>query len=176
MKKIAECSGMELIWKQPNAFKMEYVLSAGDQEAATLQFRSSFGTFATAQSADGCWTFRRVGFFQTRVTIRDFTTDIELAEFHNNTWTSGGSLVLPNGRVYKASTNFWQTRFQFYDPHFQFLFQYSNIGGFFHSSAKVIISPAALAISELPWMLILAWYLSILMRWDAAAAASVANS
>ena len=173
MKKIAELSGMELRWEQPDAFKMEYILYAGDQEAATLQFRSSFGSFATARSADGCWTFKRVGFFQTHVTIRDCETDVDLAEFHNNTWTSGGTLELADGRRYKASTNFWQTQFEFCNEQEDVLFQYSKIGGFVHSSAQVVIQPVALTIPELPWLVILAWYLSILMNQDAAAAAAV---
>jgi len=35
-------------------FKMEYELRAGAELVATLCFRSSFGTLATAQSTDGC--------------------------------------------------------------------------------------------------------------------------
>ena len=46
---------------------MEYELRAGDMLAATLRFRSSFGSFATAEDGDGCWTFKRVGFWQTSV-------------------------------------------------------------------------------------------------------------
>ena len=55
-------SGQTLKWLQPNWLKMEYELHAGEEVVATLRFRSSFGTLATAQSADGCWTFKRVGF------------------------------------------------------------------------------------------------------------------
>jgi len=68
MRKIAELIGQQLKWGQPSAFKMQYELQAGDELAATLRFRSSFGSFATGESADGCWTFKRTGFWQTRVT------------------------------------------------------------------------------------------------------------
>jgi len=172
MKRIAELSAMELRWEQPNTFKLEYSLLSGDQEAANLQFRSAFGSFATARSADGCWTFKRVGFFQTRVTIRDCNSEADIAVFHNNTWTSGGSLELLDGRRYPASTNFWQTQFEFRTEQGEQLIQYTKIGGFFHSSAQVLILPAAIAIPELPWMVILGWYLAILMQQDAAAAAA----
>jgi len=64
MQKIAMQSNQALQWRQPHLFKMEYELHAGDELVATLRFRSSFGTLATAQSADGCWTFKRAGFFQ----------------------------------------------------------------------------------------------------------------
>ena len=65
VKKIGEMIGRKLEWVQPSAWKMQYELRAGDELIATLRFRSSFGSFATAESADGCWTFKRVGFWQT---------------------------------------------------------------------------------------------------------------
>ncbi|HEY0722558.1 MAG TPA: hypothetical protein VGD41_00915, partial [Pyrinomonadaceae bacterium] len=65
MRKIADVVGQELEWVQPSVFKMQYELRAGDELAATLRFRSSFGSLATGESADGCWTFKRIGFWQT---------------------------------------------------------------------------------------------------------------
>src|SRR5512146_2113843 len=106
MKKIHELIGRELKWTQPSAMKMEYELHAGDEVAATLHFRSSFGSFATATSADGSWTFKRVGFWQTQVTIRASGAATNLAIFKNNTWSGGGTLELPDGRKYPANTNF----------------------------------------------------------------------
>jgi hypothetical protein len=79
MKRLAELMGRELKWTQPGAFKMNYELLAGDELAATLRFRSSFGSLATAESADGCWTFKRAGFFQTRVTIRVCGEEADIA-------------------------------------------------------------------------------------------------
>jgi len=106
-------SGQTLKWLQPNWLKMEYELHAGEEVVATLRFRSSFGTLATAQSADGCWTFKRVGFFQTRVTVRTCDSENDLAVFKNNTWKGGGTLILAGGREYPVSTNFWQTEYAF---------------------------------------------------------------
>ena len=95
MMKMAELIGRELKWVQPHALKMEYELRAGEMLAATLHFRSSFGSFATATSADGSWTFKRVGFWQTRVTVRTSGTETDLAVFRNNTWSGGGTLEFP---------------------------------------------------------------------------------
>lgn len=173
MRRITELTGLELKWEQPNSFKMEYSLFAGDETAATLNFRSSFGSFATAESADGCWTFKRVGFFQTRVNIRVCNSETDIASFRNNTWKHGGTLELPDGREYRASTNFWMTEFDFTTPAEEVLFSYRRIGGFIHRSAYVEIAPGALIVPELPWMVMLAWYLVIMMQQDAAAAAAV---
>jgi hypothetical protein len=77
---------------QPSAWREAYELRAGDDLVATLRFRSAFGSFATAETAEDCWTFKRVGFWKTHVTVRRCGADEDLAVFHNNTWNGGGTM------------------------------------------------------------------------------------
>jgi hypothetical protein len=168
VKKIAEMIGQELKWVQPSAWKMEYELRAGNELMATLRFRSSFGSFATAESADGCWTFKRVGFWQTRVTIRGCGSDMDIATFKNDTWSGGGTLELPDSRKILASTNFWQTNFEFKTEAEETLVRFKT-GGLVHFSAIVEIQPSAAGVPELPWMVMFGWYFAVMMYMDAAA-------
>ena len=108
MKKIAEIAQRKLKWSQPKALKREYELRADRELVATLKYRSAWGSFAIAESADGCWTFKRVGFWQTKATIRASGSDTDVAVFNNNTWANGGTLELTDGRKYPATSNFWQ--------------------------------------------------------------------
>jgi len=172
VKKIAEVIGRELEWVQPSAWKMEYELRAGDELIATLRFRSLFGSFATAESADGCWTFKRVGFWQTRVTIRGCGSETDSATFKNNTWSGGGTLDLPDGRKILANTNLWQTNFELRTEAGAALVRY-KIGGVVHLSAKVEIQPDIAGIPELPWLVMFAWYLAVMMHMDTASSAGV---
>src|SRR5262245_28986273 len=112
MKRIHDFVGRELEWTQPGAMKREFELRVGDEIVATLKFRSLFGSFATAVTADGSWTFKRVGFWHTRVTICPAESDREIATFRNATWTAGGTLELSDGRKLKANTNAWMTRYE----------------------------------------------------------------
>jgi hypothetical protein len=171
MQKIVSSIGQPLEWQQPNLFKMEYELKSGDSLLATLRFRSTWGTFATAETADGCWTFKRVGFWQTRVTIHSCNSEDEIAAFKNNTWSDGGSLLFPDTRKYLANTNFWQTQLEFKTENGEPLIQFKNVG-FVHPSAKVIIHESAKTIPELSWIVSLGWYLIIMMQNDSSAAAS----
>ncbi|MCI0486696.1 MAG: hypothetical protein L0229_08860, partial [Blastocatellia bacterium] len=147
MKKIPEIVGQQLKWVQPSAFKMQYELQAGDSTAATLRFRSSFGSFATGESADGCWTFKRVGFWQTRATIRTCGADQErnlyadIATFKNNTWSGGGTLELPDGRKFLATTNFWQTNLEFQDESGGALIQFKSGGLLYCARGKTKVFP-----------------------------------
>ncbi len=172
MLHLAELNGSDLKWVQPRALKMEYELRAGDILAATLSFRSSFGSFATAASADGSWTFKRVGFWQTRVTVRASGTETDLAVFRNNTWSGGGTLELPDGRNYPANTNFWATQYEFRTEKGEALISYKKIGGMLHMSSAVEIHTPAKDLAEMPWMVVLGWYLTVMMYMDSAAVAA----
>ena len=70
MYKIAEYYQQTLKWVQPKMLKEAYELRSGEELIATLTFRGIAGTFATAESGDGSWTFKRVGFWQNKATIR----------------------------------------------------------------------------------------------------------
>ena len=84
---------------------------------ATLRFRSSSGSLATAESAEGCWTFKRVGFLQTRVTIRPLAAD----------------------------TNCWMTKFAFSSETDDPLVRFTKIGGLLKLSSTVEILPTVAA-------------------------------
>jgi hypothetical protein len=172
MKRLADLINRELKWTQPGALKMHYELHAGDELAATLRFRSAFGTLATGESADGCWTFKRAGFFQTRATIRVCGEETNVAVFKNNTWSGGGTLELPGGRQVFATTNLWQTNLEFNTESGEALLRFKS-AGLIHLSAQVEIQQAAIELAELPWMVMLGWYLIVMMNMDSAASAAI---
>lgn len=170
MRRIADLADQPLKWEQPSALKMEYELrTEGGEPAATLRFRSSFGSFATAQGADVCWTFKRIGFFRTQVTIRVCGSDDDIANFKNNTWTSGGTLELADGRKFQAATNFWQTKFGFETESGEKLIEFEQ-SGLLRLSVTVEIHPSAVSMAELPLMVTLGCYLIVMMNTDAAVA------
>lgn len=170
--KLTDWTGRRLKWVQPHALKMEYELHADDAVAATLNFRSAWGSFAAATSGDGAWTFKRVGFWQTRVTVRAEGADQELAVFRNNTWSGGGTLELPDGRKYPANTNFWSTRYEFKTEGGDSLVSFVKIEGLLHLSAEVELHPLARTVPEMPWVVMLGWYLTVMMFMDSASASA----
>ena len=95
-----------------------------------------------AESADGCWSFKRVGFFKTKVTIRQCDSDQDIALYFPNTWSQGGTLELEDGRKYRATTNFWSTELRFETEGGERLLAVKT-GGFINMRADVEIAPAA---------------------------------
>lgn len=173
MKRIVQLADRELQWvKLDRASGGGYALRDGEDTVATLRFRSSWGTFATAESADGAWTFKRVGFLQTRVTIRASGNEDEIAVFKNNSWTGGGTLELPDGQHLTADTNCWMTKFSFSAETGEPLVRFTRIGGLLKLSSNVEVLPAGAAFLAAPWLVMLGWYLTVQMHNDAAAVAA----
>ena len=161
MMKMTELIGHELRWVQlPRAWKSEYELRTGDIIAATLRFRSFIGTSATAASADGSWTFKG-GYYRTKVTVRASGAETDSAVFKWNTWNTRGTLELPDGRKYLANRNFWSGDVEFKTETGDTLISYRKIGGRLHKSSEVEIHAPAKEVPEMPWMVLLWWYLTI---------------
>lgn len=169
MRVIRDVADRELTWSQPSMFASEYELHAGGDLAGSLAFRSSFGTFATGATGDGVWTFKRVGFWKSFVTIREQDSPDDLARYEHATWSFGGTLELVDGRKYHLDTNFWQTEFKLMTEGDRPLVVFRKISGVFHASSIVDVRPEARSLDELPWMVLLGWYLTVMMQRDTAA-------
>ena len=168
MRNLCDFLDQQLTWVQPHGLKREYVLRARDKVVATLGFRSLFSSFATGESADGRWTFKRerVGSVGTRVTVRACGTDADLAVFKDDTWTYGGTLEFPDGRQIRTATNFWGTQYAFKTAAGEVLFRFEKRGVipwfFLRLGGTVEIARAGAGTAELPWMLMLGWYLMVM--------------
>jgi hypothetical protein len=148
---------------------MHYELQSAHEVAATLRFRKSFRTFAIAQSEDGCWTFRRVGFWKKRVMIRPCGAETDVAVFRYNTWSEGGTLEVRDGRRVLADIDHWQTYVEFRAESGDTLIKF-EVHGLKRRSAAVEIQPKAVLMPELPLMVFLGWYLIIITQTDLASA------
>jgi len=175
MQAIGKLVGQRLRWVQPSGWSMKYQLEADGQPIASLEFRSMLGSFATGESEDGAWTFKRTGFIRTGVTIRKRGEDADVATFANSTWSGGGTLHLPDGRTLRASTNLWHSQIVFENDTGERLLTFKG-GGILHLSAEIAIDPAGSRMPELPWIVMLGCYLMVMLRSDSGAAAAASAS
>jgi hypothetical protein len=174
MERLDHDTGSIMHWSQPHAARTEYELRSRTALLATLTVNNMFGTLATARSADGCWTFKRIGFWQNRANIRACGSDTDVAIFTNNTWDGGGTLEFLQGPAFKASTNFWKTSFAFTTDTGEPLIAF-DFGGVFHRSSDVHLSPLAAQIPETPLLVLFGWYLILMLSEDHGAGAVVVN-
>jgi len=78
MRRLSEVAERLLAWEPagPRAFE----LRSGRETLATLRWNKPTGSLATGEAAEGRWTFKRVGFFRTRITIRTAGSEFDVAE------------------------------------------------------------------------------------------------
>ena len=105
----------ELVWCQNRAARDEHELRAGETLVATLRQPSVWRSAAAATTANGSWTFDRVGIWRMTSTIRDAGTGAELGRFEPR-WTGTGLLNLASGARYRwDKANFWATQYVWRD-------------------------------------------------------------
>ena len=173
--------GSHLSWSQPKALQRTFELRDGDRLLGTLSFATSWGSLAEASMAAGEWTFKRVGFFRPRVTVRRREQETDLAVYQPKGWGSEGELQFAGGRIYAwKPANFWATRFNFVDATGRALVAFkpgaeeSKWSDIFKFQALVEIDHSASRLEELPLLVSLGWYLMILHHQDSASGGAVA--
>ncbi len=163
----------ELVWHQPSIMKRQYELRIAEETIGKLDWVNSWGSLATAELSGERWTFKRVGVFNIRITVRREGSDEDIAVF-KPTWTGAGTLSFPDGRTFQwKSLNFWQTDWAWVNPGDHPFVRLVSKGKMLRLEAAVAIEPLASALPELPLLVLLCWYLMV-MAWEDASVSTVA--
>jgi hypothetical protein len=180
MKSLNETVDKNLSWIQPKALNLLYELRTEDELFGTLTFPKTFGSLAKAETADGKWTLKRVGYFNTRITIRKFGQENDIAVFKPNIMATTGIVHFANENSYQWSTsNFWNTKFEFKDKNGTAVVMFNSgineprLKDWFKTQARVEILDDKHNIEELATLIMLGWYLIIVLQMDSSAGAVV---
>ena len=166
-------------WLQPKASERVFELRTDEALVGSLRFRSNLGTLADAQTAQGAWTCKRIGFLNPRITIRVEGSDADLAIFKPDLW-GHGIVTFKDGASYTWKPgSFWQTKWLFADSAGQELLEFKQgtedhkWHDIFKTQATVTISSVAPRGEELSVLLCLGMYLLTAHEDDNAAAMAV---
>jgi hypothetical protein len=183
MDKISNFTNYKLYWLEKSAFKQNFELhSELDSLLASLTFKKLSGTLAEAESAEGSWTFKRVGFLNPKVTIRTQQKEEDIAIFHPKSF-SKSILEFSNKKVfYWHHTNFWSTQWAFTDESGKELVSFKpgskehKFSDLFKEQAIVEFQSEAKIIQELPLLTIFGWYIIVCHNMDIAVSSSIVAS
>jgi len=186
MEPISEHLAFPLQWMQPKGTARSFELYSSDVLVGRLDFQSAWGSLALAVTSSQSWTFKRVGFFNTRVTVRlAGATPVspgkepqDIAIYRPN-WRGEGWIENASGRrVYWRPANFWASRFiisaEDSSPliFYQEGVEHPRFTDWFKTQAGVTIEYPARGMPETPMLVLLGWYLIVLQQEDASAVAS----
>jgi hypothetical protein len=133
-----------------------------------VRWEKAFGSLASATSDDGQWTFKRVGFLNPRVTIRQPGSDLDIAIFKPG-WTGSGVLEFPSGRRFQwEHKDFWRLEWTFEEAG-QELLRFKSRAGSFKMKVRVDLAPLVKNLAAASLLASLGMYLLVLMRDDNAA-------
>ena len=122
-------------WHESRTTKRQDELRFEDRVFATLRWEGPFSRLAYARSPEGQWTFDRPRLLSRDVEIK--VGDTVIAVYHEK-WTGDGTLEFADGRAYDwAPTNFWQTRWVFFDAGDKPLIAFDDTSGLFEQRAQV---------------------------------------
>jgi hypothetical protein len=177
MENISRAFSLHAEWIQPKAMERRFELRTGDLLFASLAFTKMTGSLATATSSDGSWTFKRVGFFNPRATIRTDGADTDLGIYTPKWSGASGILQMADGTPYHwRHANFWATKMEWTTPArsplvtFQSGVENSRLSDMFKVQAGVSFSVEARHLKELSLLVLFGWYLVVLDHDDSAAA------
>jgi hypothetical protein len=184
MEPLTEHLSDQLFWVQPKAMRRSYELRTSDALLGSLVFETPFGSRATAQANGKVWSFKRMGFFKPRVTVRAADGSDDIAVYHPKWSGSEGELTLSHGRSYTWTiANFWATRYDIRDAQGEALISFSSgtmetaITDVLKNQSEVTITDAGQGVAEIDLLVLIGWYLIVLQREDSAAiTATVATS
>lgn len=176
MDHISAFAGQVLEWLQPKTLEHYFELQAGPAQLATLTFHSAWGTLATAETTDGTWTFKRVGFLNPRVTVRVAGSPDNLAIYQPKFW-GDGTVTFADGTAFRwQPTNFWATEWAFTVAddaplvRFKSGAEKTRLSDIFKTQALVELEPDESIQPFVPLLVALGMYLIILHQQDAAGA------
>jgi hypothetical protein len=160
-----------LVWAPSATSSRRFELRAGEEVVASLTFDKAVGSLATGRTAAGTWTFKRAGFLQPCVTVREIGSEYDLAVFRP-TWTGSGDVEFRSGvRVHWRPFGFWNSEWGFVRGDAR-LTTFHWMPETAELDVRVEFPPAALDLKELPILLLLGWYLRVLSYQEAAANSS----
>ena len=166
-----QLAGLE--WRQNSAFSRTFELFSGDSVLARMEWLKTFGTLASAETADASWTFKRTGFLSSVITARVAGTEADIAAYHPN-WMGTKGLLESSGQSMELhSSNFWSTEWILRHQEVPLLKFGSH--GVFKSAAEVTVTDAGRARKDLPLLLCFVWYILLMHMEDSSSAVIAAT-
>jgi hypothetical protein len=170
MQRLAAVDHQQLQWKQTAFGARDFELRSGEGRVGVLYWPKLLSDRAVAECDGGTWYVERIGFFRHRTVVVEAGSGQEVASFEPD-WMGDGDLVLADGRVfhwYKTKT--LRDSWALVDNGDNLVLEVHEGMRWFKHEADVVLHVHPESSPELPFLVLVSWYLGYTKIQDTAAA------
>ncbi|MFA5804293.1 MAG: hypothetical protein WC879_06585 [Melioribacteraceae bacterium] len=164
---ISEYIGQRIWFKQPSVFKRFHELKAGEELIGTLQQKGFWGMKWEVSIQNKNWEIYRPSCWRTVMEIREAGFEMPFASFQKDRFRSKGTLMLPKGERLKIAPHFFKGFCEIKNVHEECIARIKPKTSL-KDKAEVMIEKKSELIDQYPWIIILAYIITIEQRHQAA--------
>ncbi|MBI5463758.1 MAG: hypothetical protein HY966_02240 [Ignavibacteriales bacterium] len=160
---MTEVTNKSLIWRQPSFWKRHYELRDGDTLLASLDQPSIWSSEAIGKGFDGGWRFKPLDFWNLDIGVSKERQELPFATLRQRVWKREALLELPKGKRLYLVRTFFEGTYSLLDERGVVLLQLKNKLALKYEAAVQVFTNQ-FDCPELPWLLILTWYVALIRR------------
>lgn len=168
MNNITELTGKTIKIVQPSIWKGYFELKHNDEVIATMEFFKFRGMNMIFKINNKEWEIYWTGFWQQEVAIREVGYEMPFAKYSKDFFKSKGTIYLPKGEQLNIAFNLFKGDYRIETLSGQclvnFEFRFS-----FKEKAKIYIQQKSDVLDKYPWVIAVAWYISLRLKHISAA-------
>lgn len=164
MRSIREAAGTPLIWRSKGLLSGRSELFAGDEILARMRVTGLARRRGFAETAEGAWTLRRMGWLPGRVDVQREGSDRVVARYERG-WIFAGSVELEKDpALHWRVLRLLPTEWGFLDADGDVQVRFRSGLGLFRTPVRMTIEPTGARLDALPALALLGWYLVLAAR------------
>lgn len=169
MKNLSEYTGQKLLLIQPKVFKRIHELRLEDEVLATVELMGFFESRVIINCSAGNWEIFKPSHWKSTVAVRQVGYDNPFAQFVKDKWKTNGTIELPKGEKLRLINNMWKGTYELQSLSGIKLVGFKRLVAF-KEKMEISIEYQSELLDKNPWIIIMAWFISLENRRRTAAA------
>jgi hypothetical protein len=171
MKQLSEYIGEKINFSQPSFFKRLHELRVNDELIGTIQQTGFFGMRWEVFIQNKNWEIYRPSFWRTALEIREAGYEMPFASFIRDGFRSKGTVTLPKGEQIKIVPHLFKGFCEIKNEHDECLARIKPRMAM-RDKADVLIDKKSDLIDKYPWLIMLAYIITVEQKHQAAHSAA----
>jgi len=160
MKKLSELAGETLFIHQPSVWKSYYELKYGEELLGAIQGKGIFGTTMIFKMGNDEWEIYRTGFWKSEIGIKQAGYELPYATYKRDGFKSRGTVKCYKGEQMIIESKILKGGFSVKTLSGEYLVRLKDKLSL-REKTEIQIEQKSELLDKYPWVIVLAWYLSL---------------